>query len=64
MNKDNLKIKVAAKVLPENATLKEINWNPVLKECVSSDFISVIDIESSSNENGFEEKIIQNQPSL
>ena len=59
MNKDNLKIKVAAKVLPENATLKEINWNPVLKECVSSDFISVIDIESSSNENGFEEKIIQ-----
>ena len=61
MNKDNLKIKVSAKVLPENATLKEINWNPVLKECVSSDYISVIDIESSSNENGFETKIIKGE---
>jgi beta-galactosidase len=59
MNKNNLKIRVTAKVLPENATLKEINWNPVLKECVSSDFISVIDIESSSNKNGIETKLIQ-----
>ena len=33
MNKDNLSIKVTAKVLPSNATIKEINWNPVLKEC-------------------------------
>ena len=59
MNKNNLKIKVTAKVLPENASLKEINWKPVLKECVSSDFISVIDIESGSNERGVETKIIQ-----
>ena len=59
MNQDNLKIKVTAKVLPENATLKEINWNPVLKECVSSDFISVIDIESSKEESGVQTKYIQ-----
>ena len=59
MNKDNLKIKVSAKVLPENATSKKINWNPVLKECVSSDFISVNDIESSSEESEGETKIIQ-----
>ena len=59
MNNNNLKIKVTAKILPENATLKEINWNPVLKECVSSDFISVIDTESSSEEKGIQTKIIQ-----
>ena len=51
MNKNNIKINVAAKVLPENATLKEINWNPVLKECVSSDYISVNDSEEKSEEN-------------
>ena len=51
MNKDNLKIQVTAKVLPENATLKEINWNPVLKECVSSDYISVNDSEVKTEES-------------
>ena len=32
---------VTARVLPQNATIKEINWNPVFKECVASDNISV-----------------------
>ncbi len=32
---------VSAKVLPENASIKEISWNPVLKECVASDNIEV-----------------------
>ncbi|MBP3743353.1 MAG: DUF4982 domain-containing protein [Treponema sp.] len=35
------KVRVTAKVLPENASLKEINWNPVLKECVAADNIEV-----------------------
>ena len=47
MNKNNIKINVSAKILPENSTLKEINWNPVLKECISSDLITVKDYESS-----------------
>ena len=34
-------VHVTAKVLPENASLKEISWNPVLKECVASDNIEV-----------------------
>ena len=59
MNKDNKQIKVTAKILPENATLKEINWNPVLKECVSSDFISVSDAKSLEEDNGVEIKIIK-----
>ena len=58
MNKDNLSIKVTAKVLPANATLKEINWNPVLKECVKSDYISVNDLEMKE-ELGIETKAIQ-----
>ena len=58
MNKDNLKIQVTAKVLPENATLKEINWNPVLKECVSSDYISVNDSEVKTEEIGVQIKNI------
>ncbi|MCQ2592757.1 MAG: DUF4982 domain-containing protein [Treponema sp.] len=43
LDKNNPMVKVTAKVLPENASIKEIMWNPVLKECVSSDFISVND---------------------
>ena len=34
-------VHVTAKVLPENASIKEISWNPVLKECVASDSITV-----------------------
>ncbi len=34
-------VRVTAKVLPENATIKEIKWNPVFKECVISDNINV-----------------------
>ena len=41
-------IHVTAKVLPENATIKEINWNPVFKECISSDNIEVINEMSFS----------------
>lgn len=41
LNKENSELKVTCKVLPENASSKEINWNPVLKECVSSNFIQV-----------------------
>ena len=37
----NREIHVTAKVLPENASKKEINWNPVFKECISSDNITV-----------------------
>ena len=59
MNEKNLKINVTGKVLPENATLKEINWNPVLKECIKSDFISVIDPEEKPKEEGVEMKTIQ-----
>ena len=41
LDSTNRKIKVTAKVLPENASIKEINWNPVFKECISSDNITV-----------------------
>ena len=40
---ENREIKVTCKVLPENASIKEINWNPVLKECVPSDYIEVLE---------------------
>ena len=45
LSKDNREVKVTAKVLPKNASLKEISWNPVLKECVASDYIEVQDIK-------------------
>ena len=41
LNKEKSEITLTAKVLPQNATIKEISWNPVLKECVSSDYIEV-----------------------
>ncbi len=44
---ENKELKITAKVYPENATCKEINWNPVLKECVASDNISVTDIQGA-----------------
>ena len=59
LDEDNLKINVTAKVFPENATLKEINWNPVLKECAPTDIISVLDPENSLKESGTQVKIIQ-----
>ncbi len=34
-------IAVRARVLPANASLKKISWNPVLKECVASNNIAV-----------------------
>lgn len=41
MNPSNKEIKVECRMLPANASLKQINWNPVLKECVPSDYIIV-----------------------
>lgn len=40
---ENREVPVTVKVLPENATDKTVNMNPVLKECVPCDFISVED---------------------
>ena len=37
----NREIRVSARVLPENASIKEIKWSPVFKECISSDNITV-----------------------
>ena len=45
----NRKIRVTAKVLPENASIKEINWNPVFKECISSDNITVEALETTAD---------------
>ena len=59
LNKDNLKINVSAKILPKNATLKELYWNPVLKECIKSDLISVLEPESSLDENELKIKTIK-----
>ena len=42
---------VTARVLPENASIKEINWNPVFKECVASDNIEVIDTPAVSTDS-------------
>ncbi len=57
MDTSNRQITVTAKVLPVNASIKEINWNPVLKECVSSDYIHV---ESKTGEGtGSETAIIK-----
>ena len=47
----NKEIQVTAKVLPENATIKEINWNPVFKECISSDNIEVCDAAESKTDS-------------
>ena len=44
----NKEVLVTAKVLPLNATDKEINWNPVLKECIASDNIVIEKIPGSS----------------
>lgn len=45
----NKEVRVTAKVLPQNATDKNINWNPVLKECIASDNISVINGPSTGS---------------
>ena len=41
LDANNREVRVTAKVLPENASIKEISWNPVLKECIASDNIVV-----------------------
>ena len=56
----NRTTQVTARVLPQNATIKEINWNPVFKECVASDNISVIPVLRHCSENAVEEaRLIQ-----
>lgn len=42
LTKENNEIEVVAKILPENASIKQIIWRPVLKECVDSDYIEVL----------------------
>lgn len=42
LTKQNREIQVFAKILPENASIKEIIWSPVLKECVAADYIEVL----------------------
>ena len=42
LNDGYKEVEVIAKVLPENASDKNIEWNPVLKECVKSENIEVI----------------------
>ena len=41
LNASYKEVQVSAKVLPQNATDKQINWNAVLKECIASDNIEV-----------------------
>lgn len=48
LDPSNKEVPVTAKVLPQNATDKEINWNPVFKECIASDNIVVEEIPGSS----------------
>ena len=59
LNKNNLKVNVNAKIFPENSTIKELHWNPVLKECIPSDLISVLDPEASLEENEVQIKVIK-----
>ncbi len=54
LDPSNKEVLVTAKVLPQNATDKEINWNPVFKECISSDNIEV----SSAVPEPVEERLI------
>jgi len=39
---EHREVGVQVKVLPENATIKDVNFNPVLKECVKSDNLSIM----------------------
>ena len=48
LSKQNPEVRVTAKVYPENATDKEILWNPVLKECVASDNIQVCETDNTN----------------
>lgn len=54
LDPSNKEVLVTAKVLPQNATDKEINWNPVFKECIASDNIEV----SSAVPEPVEERLI------
>ena len=48
----NREVPVVARVLPQNATEKNINWNPVFKECISSDNIEVVGGEALRQAQG------------
>ena len=45
---ENREISVSARVLPENASIKEIKWMPVLKECVKSDYVEIVEQKNSA----------------
>ena len=57
LDKNHSEVCVTARVLPENASIKEINWNPVLKECVASDSIEVT--QKSGEGSGVETAVIK-----
>ncbi|MBP5452242.1 MAG: DUF4982 domain-containing protein [Treponema sp.] len=57
LDAENREVRVSARVLPENASLKEINWNAVLKECVSSDNVSVA-VEDGDRNSGKQTAVI------
>ena len=52
LNVSHKEVEVTAKVLPLNATDKDIEWNPVLKECVASNNITAVPepVEGPANE--------------
>lgn len=54
---DHRELEVTAKVLPENATYKEIEWQPMLKECVSCDYIEVTELEGKGS--GCEKAVVR-----
>ncbi len=57
LNSGHREVQVTAELFPKNASLKEINWNPVLKECVASDSIVIAD--KSGEGSGIESATIR-----
>ena len=58
LNASHNEVEVTAKVLPQNATDKDIEWNPVLKECVASNNIKVADAVPEDLEGPANERLI------
>ena len=59
LNASHKEVEVTAKVLPQNATDKDIEWNPVLKECVASNNIKVVFAVPEALEGPANERLIQ-----
>ena len=64
MNASHKEVEVAAKVLPLNATDKNIEWNPVLKECVASNNIAIMSLPDliRQSHTGSDKEIIGSSP--